>query len=88
VYDIPTLQSNPLLVGIVDSRGLLINPDIEIGKFFLLTKSVAFKYSRIFDKSKSMSEIAYELGFKYPQHFTRMFKNSVGVSPGEYRSSN
>jgi len=43
---------------------------------------------RIFDKSKSMSEIAYELGFKYPQHFTRMFKNSVGVSPGEYRSSN
>ncbi len=43
---------------------------------------------KIFDKSKSMSEIAYELGFKYPQHFTRMFKNSVGVSPGEYRSAN
>ena len=29
---------------------------------------------RIFDTNKSVSEIAYELGFKYPQHFTRVFK--------------
>lgn len=40
---------------------------------------------RIFDNSKSVSEIAYELGFKYPQHFTRFFKQKVGVSPLEYR---
>lgn len=40
---------------------------------------------RIFDNSKSVSEIAYELGFKYPQHFTRFFKQKVGVSPVEYR---
>lgn len=43
---------------------------------------------KIFDTSKTVSEIAYELGFKYPQHFTRMFKKSVGVSPLEYRSLN
>ena len=41
---------------------------------------------RIFDTSKSISEIAYELGFKYPQHFSRLFKNRVGYSPNEYRS--
>ncbi|ANE51445.1 helix-turn-helix domain-containing protein [Flavisolibacter tropicus] len=29
---------------------------------------------RIFDTSRSVSEIAYELGFKYPQHFTLLFK--------------
>lgn len=43
---------------------------------------------RIFDSSKSISEIAYELGFKYPQHFTRLFKKVVGCSPNEYRQSN
>lgn len=43
---------------------------------------------RIFDTSKSVSEISYELGFKYPQHFTRFFKQKVGVSPNEYRSLN
>src|SRR5690606_37017542 len=42
---------------------------------------------RIFDTNKSVSEIAYELGFKYPQHFSRVFKKQVGVSPMEYRSS-
>lgn len=43
---------------------------------------------RILDISKPVSEIAYELGFKYPQHFTRMFKKSIGVSPSEYRNLN
>ena len=43
---------------------------------------------KVFDKSKSVSEIAYELGFKYPQHFTRMFKTSVGYTPNEYRNLN
>jgi AraC-like DNA-binding protein len=43
---------------------------------------------RIFDTSKSVSEIAYELGFKYPQHFSRMFKNETGQTPNEYRSLN
>ena len=42
---------------------------------------------RIFDPGKSVSQIAYELGFKYPQHFTRLFKQWVGQSPNEYRSS-
>ena len=43
---------------------------------------------RIFDTSKSVSEIAYELGFKHPQHFTRMFKKEVGKSPSDYRMLN
>jgi AraC-like DNA-binding protein len=43
---------------------------------------------RIFDTSKSVSEIAYELGFKHPQHFSRMFKNGTGFTPNEYRSLN
>ena len=43
---------------------------------------------RVFDTTKSISEIAYELGFKYPSHFTRLFKQKVGYSPNEYRLLN
>ena len=43
---------------------------------------------RIFDTSKTISEIAYGMGFKYPAHFTRLFKQMVGQSPNEYRLLN
>jgi AraC-like DNA-binding protein len=43
---------------------------------------------KVIDTSKSISEIAYELGFKYPQHFTRLFKQKVGISPLEFRGLN
>ena len=43
---------------------------------------------RIFDVRKSVGEIAYELGFKYPQHFTRLFKKLTGLTPKEYRTLN
>ena len=41
---------------------------------------------RLYDETKSISEVAYSLGFKYPQHFSRLFKQRVGVTPNEYRS--
>jgi AraC-like DNA-binding protein len=44
--------------------------------------------AKISDGNKSISEIAYELGFKYPQHFTRLFKQKVGKTPIEYKSLN
>ena len=43
---------------------------------------------KILGTSKTVSEIAYELGFKYPQHFTRVFKKNVGYTPNEYRGIN
>lgn len=43
---------------------------------------------KMYDSGKSISEIAYELGFKYPQHFTRMFKKNTGLSPNEFRLQN
>lgn len=54
---------------------------------YIQSKVIDVAKERIFDPSKSVSEIAYELGFKYPQHFTRLFKLRVGQSPNEYRSS-
>ena len=52
---------------------------------YIQAKVIDVSKERIFDHNKSVSEIAYELGFKYPQHFTRLFKQRVGYNPNEYR---
>lgn len=38
--------------------------------------------------TRSISQIAYGLGFQYPQHFTRVFKKATGITPNEYRGKN
>jgi AraC family transcriptional activator of pobA len=55
---------------------------------FIQLKLIDAAKEKIFDLNKSFSVIAYELGFKYPQHFTRVFKQYVGMTPLEYRASN
>ncbi len=35
--------------------------------------------------NKTVSEVAYELGFEYPAYFSRLFKKKEGISPSEYR---
>ncbi|MFN5983429.1 MAG: helix-turn-helix domain-containing protein [Fluviicola sp.] len=35
-----------------------------------------------------VSQIAYDLGFEYPQYFSKLFKNKTGMTPGEFRSLN
>lgn len=54
---------------------------------YIQLKLIDVAKERIHDPQLSLSEIAYGLGFKYPQHFTRMFKQQVGMSPKEYRES-
>lgn len=34
---------------------------------------------------KTVSEIAYEVGFQYPHHMSRLFKKMSGYTPNEYR---
>jgi len=55
---------------------------------YIQAKVIMVAKEKIFSLDKSISEVAYELGFKYPQHFTRLFKQKVGMSPMEYRSGN
>lgn len=55
---------------------------------YIQNKIIDVAKQRVFNVDKSIAQIAYELGFKYPQHFIRLFKQRTGVTPNEYRSLN
>lgn len=48
-------------------------------------KLISLAKEQVLNPTRSISQIAYDLGFQYPQHFTRMFKKVVGMTPGQYR---
>lgn len=52
---------------------------------FIHSKVIDLAKTEIVATNKTMSEIAYQLGFQYAQHFTRLFKREVGCTPNEYR---
>ncbi len=37
-----------------------------------------------FASGRSIAQVAYELGFEYPQHLSRMFKKQEGITPSAY----
>ena len=39
------------------------------------------------DSTFNISQVAYSLGFGYPQHFVRFFKRKTGKTPTEYRGA-
>jgi len=69
--------------------GDLIKKEVGISaQEYIQTKIIDVAKERVFDRNKSVSQVAFDLGFKYPQHFTRLFKQKVGQSPNEYRGLN
>ena len=54
----------------------------------ILSKLISLAKDRIVNTNRPVSDIAYELGFQYAQHFSRLFKKNVGCSPNEYKKMN
>ena len=42
----------------------------------------------LINTEKNINEIAYSLGFEYPQYFNKLFKQKTGNTPMEYRNLN
>ena len=55
---------------------------------YIQSKLIDEAKGKIFDTNKSINDVASELGFKYQQHFTRLFKQKTGMTPNEYRNLN
>lgn len=41
--------------------------------------------NQLLNSNDTVGQIAYSLGFEYPQHFSRVFKAKTGMSPGQFR---
>jgi AraC-like DNA-binding protein len=44
--------------------------------------------NNLLNTNDSVNEIAYKLGFEYPQYFSKLFKLKTGITPVEYRNLN
>ena len=51
-------------------------------------KIIELAKEQIAETDQTVSQIAYALGFQYPQHFCRLFKKRVGCTPNVYRAQN
>ncbi len=60
----------------------------QSAKEYVQSKIIEVAKNKVFESDKTVNEIAFEMGFKYPQHFTRLFKQRVGHTPNEYRNLN
>ena len=55
---------------------------------YILAKTMDTAKELLADPTKSVSDVAYALGYQYPQYFSKAFKRVVGCSPNEYRNLN
>ena len=53
---------------------------------YIQEKVIEIAKDRISGTQDMVSQIAYSLGFQYPQHLCRLFKKRVGCTPNEYRT--
>lgn len=57
-------------------------------KYYIHNLFVKKAKALLVNTNHTISSIAYDLGFEYPQHFSKLFKSKTGLSPLEYRNLN
>lgn len=54
-------------------------------KQYILGRKLSHACELLRNSSKSVIDISYDLGFEYPEVFSRAFKSHYGISPTDYR---
>jgi AraC family transcriptional regulator, transcriptional activator of pobA len=57
-------------------------------KEYLQIQIIETAKNKLLNSNHTVNEIAYSLGFEYPQYFNRLFKYKTGMTPVEYRQFN
>lgn len=57
----------------------------QTAKQLIQQKIITLSKQMLLDNRYTINQVADELGFQYPQHFSRFFKQQVGMSPKEYK---
>jgi len=92
-YNQPVTQL-PNVQYFADKLGLTPNYFGDIIKHFTqksaienIHEFVIKKAKELLEKNREMNstEVAYELGFEYPNYFSKFFKKQVNLTPKEYR---
>jgi len=52
---------------------------------YIINKKLSIASLLLKKSTKSIQEIAYEIGFESPAHFTRMFSKKYKISPSKFR---
>ncbi len=96
-FDSGALLKNGLPTVQYIAETLNVSPNYLSGLLKVLTGRSTLQHiqDKLIDKAKeklsttvlSVSEIAYELGFDYPQSFSKLFKSKTNLSPLEFRHS-
>jgi AraC family transcriptional regulator, transcriptional activator of pobA len=55
-------------------------------KEYLQIQIIETAKNKLLNSKETVNEIAYSLGFEYPQYFNRLFKLKTGMTPIEYRA--
>ena len=66
---------------------LIKKRDRQVSQEYVQQKIVDTAKDLLWETGKTISEIAYALGYQYPQYFSRAFKKAVGCTPCEYRAA-
>ena len=54
---------------------------------YIQNKIIDLAKSMLLGSEKTITEISYDLGFQYSQHFNRVFKKNTGFTPSAYRKN-
>ncbi len=57
------------------------------GPTHIIQRFLVDRAKNLMVSGKAVSQVSEELGFEYPQHFTRFFKKHTGIQPSKYITS-
>lgn len=85
---IPTVASCASELGLSPNYlGDVVRNTTKISAHTYIHRFIVNEVKRLLEyTSMNIGQVAYQLGFKYPHHLTRIFKKETGMTPGQFRS--